>query len=115
MSKHDQWFFRVRHIVQSIERIMSYTQTMTCSEFVAGRMVREAVERNFEIIGEATAHIPADIQKKYNGVPWQKMKAMRNFIIHQYDEVEEIALWNTIQKDLPKLLDLLNTIKEDSK
>ncbi|OIN85775.1 MAG: hypothetical protein AUJ12_08200 [Alphaproteobacteria bacterium CG1_02_46_17] len=104
MSKHDQWQFRIRHMNEAIQRIQDYTGNMSCSVFVESRMVRDAVERNFEIIGEATAKIPQDIQDKYSNIPWHKMKAMRNFIIHQYDEVEEVALWNTIQKDLPPLL-----------
>jgi uncharacterized protein with HEPN domain len=104
MSKRDQWIFRIRHIAEAIERIVEYTKSLTCAEFVENRMVREAVERNFEIIGEAASKTPSEIQEKYRDIPWQKMKALRNFIIHQYDEVEEIALWNTIQKDLPHCL-----------
>lgn len=103
MSKHDQWHFRIRHILEALDRIFTYTYHLQLEDFIANRMVRDAVERNFEIIGEATRHIPADTQKQYSDIPWRKMTAMRNFIIHQYDEVEEIALWNTIQKDLPQL------------
>lgn len=113
MSRHDQWVFRIRHILESIGRIEDYTDGMSCAEFVENRMVRDAVERNFEIIGEAVRHVPDDVQEKYVDIPWHKMRAMRNFIIHQYDEVEEIALWNTIQKDLPRLAAQLKTLKED--
>lgn len=112
MSRHNQWLFRIRHILESIKRIEDYTRNMTCPEFVENRMVRDAVERNFEIIGEAVRHVPDSVQEKYTDIPWHKMRAMRNFIIHQYDEVEEIALWNTIRKDLPRLAVQLEIFKE---
>lgn len=114
MSKHDQWLFRVRHIVESIQRINTYVEGIDLPMFVQNRMMREAIERNFEIIGEAVTHISDDIQNKYPVVPWRKMKSMRNFIIHQYDEVEEVALWNTIHKDLPTLLTELTKILRDA-
>lgn len=114
MSKHDQWLFRVRHIIESIQRINTYVEGIALPMFVQNRMMREAIERNFEVIGEAVTHIPEDIQNKYSFVPWKKMKSMRNFIIHQYDEVEEIALWNTIHRDLPNLLVELNKILKDT-
>ena len=49
-------------ILESIEHIQQYINTLTFEEFTKSNMVVDAVIRNFEIIGEASAHVPDDIQ-----------------------------------------------------
>ena len=114
MSDHSKWLFRIEHILEAINRIETYTEKTTVIEFSQNRMMRDAVERNFEIIGEAVIHIPTQIKEKHQQIPWHKMKAMRNFIVHQYDEVEEIAVWNTIKNDLPDLKEKILTILKEN-
>ncbi len=115
MSKHDNWELRIGHIIEAIEKSQYYVSDINECEFYEDERTVQAVERNFEIIGEAAKHIPDDIKDKYPAVPWRKMSAMRNFIAHQYNEVEEHVLWNTIQKDLPPLLVQLKKISGELK
>ena len=57
---------------------------MTQSEFQADQKTIDAVLRNLEIIGEAVRLIPEKITKQYPDIPWDKMRAMRNIVIHEY-------------------------------
>ncbi len=115
MSKHDNWEVRIRHIIEAIKKSQSYVADIDEEEFYEDERTMQAVERNFEIIGEATRHIPDNIKDKYTIIPWRKMSAMRNFIIHQYNDIEEHVLWNTVQKDLPPLLVQLEKLLEELK
>ena len=110
MSEHVSNTIRIRHIVDAINKIQSYVSGISETEFYEDEKTIQAVERNFEIIGEAAKRVPDDIQNKYTGVEWLDMRDMRNFIIHQYDDVEEHVLWNTIKTDLPPLLKKLEQI-----
>ena len=73
-------------------------------QFCESEMVVAAVLRNLEVIGEASACVPEEMQKKYPAVPWRLMKGMRNILIHEYFAVDLEIVWKTIQESLPKLL-----------
>jgi len=56
-----KWDLRIRDIVASIERIMEYTRNLDFDNFKSDTKTVDAVVRNFEIIGEAAAHMPEEI------------------------------------------------------
>ena len=72
-------------------------------------------ERNyrFQIIGEAAARIPLKIRVEYRTVPWKKIVAFRNLIIHDYAKIKYSKVWDIIHKELPKLKNQLKTVKAD--
>jgi uncharacterized protein with HEPN domain len=73
----------------------------------------DTVIRNFIVIGEAARSVPKEITGKHPRVPWRLMGDMRNFAIHEYWGVELQTIWETIKKDLPPLIPLLdNVLKE---
>ena len=78
-------------------------------------MMIMAVERCFEIIGEASRHVPADLQARYPDVPWDDMRDMRNLISHVYFRVSLAIMWDTIQDGLPPLVPMLRKILEQEK
>ena len=66
-------------------------------------MVRDAVYRNFEIIGEAPNRLISDFILNHTTVNWHKVTGLRNRIIHAYFDVDDEIIWSIIQKDLPLL------------
>ena len=62
------------------------------------------------IIGEAANHIPDDVQEAHGDVPWVLMRAMRNRVVHIYFDVDPDILWDTVNNDLPKLVDPLKRL-----
>jgi uncharacterized protein with HEPN domain len=66
-----------------------------------------AVIRAVEIIGEAAANIPEEVRAKYPNVPWREDKGMRNKLVHQYFGINMEVVWQTIQEDLPILIEAL--------
>lgn len=55
------------------------------------------------IIGEASNKISIEIKSKNSQIEWRLLSDMRNFLIHQYYEVSNDVIWETIKKDIPKL------------
>lgn len=90
-------------ILESIAHIQKYINSLSFEEFSKNNMVIDAVIRNFEIIGEASAHVPDDIQSAYPEVPWLEAKAMRNIMAHEYFRVDLKIVWKTAKESLPAL------------
>ena len=77
---------------------------MTLEMYESDIKTRFAVERNFEIIGEAAARISEDFKMSHPEIEWRILKDFRNFIIHEYFGINNEIIWDTIQIRLPELL-----------
>jgi uncharacterized protein with HEPN domain len=105
----------LQDILESGEKIQQYIANMTFDEFVSNNMAVDAVIRNFEIIGEAVAHIPEDIRSAYPEVPWSEMKGMRNVVAHEYFGVDLKIVWKTVRQSLPPLMTMIRRVIDDIK
>lgn len=108
------WRIRLEDINESLERIAEYVAGLDYDSWKVDRKTIDAVIRNLEVIGEATTHIPEDIQEQYRNIPWYQMKGMRNILIHEYFGVDIDVLWKTIQEDLPPLKIKINKLLENN-
>ena len=88
-------------ILAAITNIERYTADQSLEEFRLDTKTRDAVVRNLEIIGEATKRIPDSIRQAYPDIEWKPATAMRDFLIHEYPEVDIEAVWDTIKTDIP--------------
>lgn len=91
-------------IVQAAKAIRRFVEGVTKEEFIANEEKHEAVNRKFEIIGEAARRLSPEARQQFPDIPWQLASAMRNVLIHDYDEVNLNVVWDTAQNDLPKLI-----------
>jgi uncharacterized protein with HEPN domain len=104
MSKKKRyWTLYLMDMLESIRRIEVYTKDIGYEEFLRNNMIKDAVVRNIEVIGEAARNIPKEIQAKYNHIPWAEIIATRNVIAHDYFEIDYKIVWNIICKHLPTL------------
>ena len=81
-------------------------------EYQTNIVLKRAIERNLEIIGEAmnrlltiNPDIPIDNARRIVG--------LRNQIIHGYDSVSDENIWGIIINHLPKLLLEINKLIEN--
>lgn len=102
-------------IVNSIGKIMDYTAGMHFEDYEADSKTKDAVERNFEIIGEAASRVPEDFKQVHPNIEWRIIKDFRNFIIHEYFGIDNVIVWDIIQNRLSDLASemkvLLNKVK----
>lgn len=102
----------IKDILAAVDSIQSFVAGMTFEEFQADDKTVSAVVRKFEIIGEATKHVPDETRDQYLNVPWKAMAGMRDRLIHFYFGVDMLIVWKTIHEHLPALREALNTIIE---
>ena len=114
MSRESRDFLiYLEDIIDAIEKIEKYTQNIDFDKFSKNDMVIDAVIRNFEVIGEATKKIPAEIKEKYPEVEWKEAMGFRNVLIHDYFGIDIEAVWDTLQKNLPTFKKhILNVFKD---
>jgi uncharacterized protein with HEPN domain len=89
--------------------------------FVAGRnrpdldsdaMLTFALTRATEIIGEAAINISKDTRNQLPQFEWDKIINMRHKLVHAYFQVDLDILWDTVKRDIPKLIEELENIPE---
>lgn len=105
------WKLRLDHILECIHKIERYLDGISKEQFYENEVLMDAIERNFEIIGEASKHIPNDIKSKNQEVDWQNIYGMRNILAHGYDIISPDILWDTAQEELPPLKEVISKIK----
>jgi len=100
---------RVEHVIEAIETIQSFIKDHTEESLLKDLKTLSACLYHYTIIGEATAHIEASVLKKYS-YPWQRVKAFRNHILHEYFGIERDVIWYTSKNILPQLKKLMEEI-----
>ncbi len=106
------------HMLHAISRIARYTEGLDEALFLANDLVQDAVIRNIEIIGEASRNIlrvDPNFARAHSEIPWQVIYTMRNRIAHGYDTVDWEIVWQTVQRDLPRLRPLLLAAQESER
>lgn len=86
----------------AINSINEFTAKTTFEEYSNNKMMRFAVERNLEIIGEAMNKILM-VNSEIKITNSRRIVDARNKIIHGYDEIEDINIWAIICNHLPLL------------
>ncbi|MBD2080930.1 DUF86 domain-containing protein [Leptolyngbya sp. FACHB-17] len=89
-------------ILECITWIESYTAEGR-EAFLQNRMMRDAVVRNLEIIGEATKQLPLSIRESYPDIPWKRIAGLRDVLIHDYVRVDPEEVWQVVEQNLPEL------------
>lgn len=97
-------------ILIAARKAMSFLEGLSRAEFEHSELHQSAVVRPLEIIGEAAGRVSEETRKSHPEIPWQKMIGMRNRLIHEYFRVDLQAVWDTVHKDLPELIPLVEPL-----
>ena len=94
--------------------ILEVTQDISSADFAADRLRRQAVERNFEIVGEALRRIDRNDPETFHQIPdCRRIIAFRNILAHAYDGVDHAIVWQIIEDDVPRLLEVVERLLTD--
>jgi len=105
---------RERHslldILLAAENARSYVGAMSYDEFVDSGLVRDAVLHCLTVIGEAANRVAKESYGELPQLPWRDMVDLRNFVVHQYEDVNMPTIWDVIQRDLPVVVAALDPL-----
>lgn len=94
---------RITDILRAIERCQRYAKALDSRDIDLLEMAEDAIERNLQIIGEATKHLPASITERHPEIGWPQVRGFRNIVVHQYFGVDIDVIRDVIQNHLPAL------------
>lgn len=98
---------RLWDMLDAARAAMQFTDKIKFEDFLANRMVRNAVERNLEIIGEAARCVSKTFRDSLPDIPWRAMIALRNVLTHEYGEIRHERIWLICKEQLALLIQQL--------
>lgn len=80
------------------------------SDFIAKNAIAMCILQIGELVGKLTE----ETKKKYNKMPWKDIRSIRNIAAHNYGELDNEVLWETVTDDIPKLKDYCENILSEN-
>jgi len=102
-----KYLYDIKESIESIENYLGKKRVF--SVYMADKMLRRAIEREFEIIGEAMKRIDK-IEPQIKISSKRQIISMRNRVIHGYDKIDNEIIWGTIVRHLPNLKKEVNKL-----
>lgn len=84
--------------------VETFVRGRTDAEYLADLMLRSAVERQIEIIGEAARHVSTAFQAAHSEIPWRPIQAQRHVLAHDYGEIRHERIWRVATVHIPELI-----------
>lgn len=91
---------RLLDIQEAIEKIEKYYDK---NRLIRDELLQAALVRYLEIIGEASRYVKDETKNKSPEIEWSKIVSFRNFIVHNYFDVDWDVICKVIEEDIPKL------------
>ena len=102
-------------IQQAADRIARFCEGRKFEDYRGDELLRSAVERQFEIMGEALSQLAKhdpDLAERIKD--HRKIIAFRNILIHAYATVDDRIVWGVVEGQLPALKASLTVLLPDS-
>jgi uncharacterized protein with HEPN domain len=98
------------------DRIVRFTAGKSRGDYLADDLLRSAVERQFEIIGEALAAFRRASPERVGAIPeLARIIAFRNVLAHEYGDVDDGLVWDAAEGKLPDLRATLGRLLSEPK
>ena len=99
---------RLNHMLAAIERVIRYTSGKAFDDLKSDDMMYYAVVKNIEIIGEAANLLSPEFIASHPATPWKQVRGMRNYIVHEYFQIDDVVVWGVVKDDIPILQAQIN-------
>lgn len=100
----------VKKVIAYAEKIIGYCEGKDYKIFANDTMLVEACVFNLSQIGELVRHLDDEFIKHNSHIPWAQMRGLRNRIIHDYEGVNLVLVWDIINYDIPDLVEELTKL-----
>lgn len=106
MTSPDRAFIdHLNDIPENARKLKAFLGERSFDAFKADEKTQYAIARALEIIGEAAKRIPAAIRDSHPGIPWREMGGMRDVLIHQYEGVSLLILFQTAAHEIDAVIE----------
>ncbi len=103
-SRDAAYLWDILDAARTVEQLSS---GLDFSQYSNDRRTQLAIERSFEIIGEAAGRVSASFRESHPEIPWRQIIGQRNVLIHEYGEIKQERIWKVVRENIPQLIELL--------
>lgn len=100
----------IEKILKYISKVIDYTKNSEYDDFIGNSILVEACVFNLSQIGELANRIDKDFEENHKSIPWRVMYGLRNRIVHDYEGVNFVLIWDIVKDDLPELYEQLDKL-----
>ena len=108
MREHSKDRMRLEHIAEAINRLQTHAGNLAEDELKKDVMRYYGIVKNIEIIGEAARMLTEDFKAAHPDVDWRSISGMRNFLVHEYFQVDSDTVFSVIHNEIPDLKALVD-------
>lgn len=101
----------VQKLIAYADKIIGYCADVDYDQFSADSKLAEACVFNLSQMGELANRVDDTFAKEHPEIPWRYIYGLRNRIVHDYEGVNLLLIWEIIHDDLPELREQLNRIQ----
>ena len=115
MSPQDRDMAYIWDMHEAASQVWGFSEGKSLTDYQTNKMLRLAIERLLEIIGQAAKEVSEDFRKQNPGLPWARIIGLRNVLAHEYGEVKDEKIYLVASRDILPLIEQLKFIlKENS-
>ena len=103
MSQRDNRIY-LQHMIDNSHKAINFVKDIDRKDFDNDEKLRLALTHLLQIIGEAARRISIEFREQHSQIPWKEIVGMRSKVVHDYLNVDEDIVWQTIKNDLPSLI-----------
>jgi uncharacterized protein with HEPN domain len=97
-------------MLQAAQGVLRHATGKTRDDYEREELLRDAVERKIEIVGEAARRLSKGFREQHPQVPWRVIMATCHILAHDYDEVDNDIVWRIVTDHIPPLIEQLTPL-----
>jgi uncharacterized protein with HEPN domain len=100
----------VGHMLDKALEALSLARGKTRQDYDSDSALRLALTHLIQVIGEAARRVSVQFRERNPQIPWEAIAGMRSKIVHDYMNVDEDIVWDSVTQELQPLIDELRKI-----
>jgi uncharacterized protein with HEPN domain len=103
MSQKDDRVY-VGHMIDTANKAIGFVESLSRADFDDNELLQLSLIHLLQVIGEAARRVSLDFRAEHSSIPWKAIVGMRSKVVHDYLDVDQDVVWDTVKNDLPSLV-----------
>lgn len=91
-------------ILLAARDVLRFKASTSRDEFLGSKLIQSAVLHKLTVIGEAARRLSPGFREGHRDIPWGKVIALRNFLVHEYERIDPKIVWHICERYIPALV-----------
>jgi len=100
----------VLDMLTAAQAVQAFVANRTLDQYLSDLLLRSAVERQVEILGEAARGLSRAFKTAHPEIPWRPIMAQRHRLAHEYGEIDDTLIWRVATVHVPALIEQLKPL-----